>query len=79
MTMDGSRIIRGKDMYLFDAYDFKGDTKSLAEIKTLERRFYEDTLDRVIANPRFYLDKIDVLPVFMVSFHHYKAVKSEDL
>ena len=66
-------------MYLFDSYDFTKGTPECKDMKAIEKAFYEETLDRVIANPRFYLDNLNVLPVFMVSFHHYKAVKSEGL
>lgn len=45
----------------------------LREFMTLEEEFeyYNETLDRVILNPRFYLDNLEELDVFMVSFHDY--------
>lgn len=44
-----------------------------------EEEYYNEVLDRVIANPRFYLDNLDELSVFRVSFKKYKAQKYKTL
>lgn len=51
-----------------------------------EHAYYNEVLDRVIANPRYYLDNLDTLFTFRVSFRKYKAefkdlkdTKSKDL
>lgn len=36
-----------------------------------ERLYYEEVLQRVINNPRFYLDNLDDLEVFYCSFINY--------
>lgn len=36
-----------------------------------EQAYYHEILERVIKNPRFYLDHLDELSVFRVSFLHY--------
>lgn len=45
-----------------------------------ERQFYNEVLDRVIANPRYYLDHLedDKLAVFKCSFiDYYHKVKKK--
>jgi len=79
MTMDGSRIRRGKDMYLYDLSEFHDDPEGLVFVRQAEIDFYNEVLDRVIANPRFYLDKLDVLPVFMVHFKNNHTRKTKGL
>lgn len=37
-----------------------------------EEAFYEEVLQRVILNPRFYLDNLDDLHVFRLSWVEYK-------
>lgn len=37
-----------------------------------ESEFYEEILDRIIHNPRFYLNNLDDLEVFKFSFIYYK-------
>lgn len=39
--------------------------------KEEELAYYNEVLDRVLANPRYYLDNLDVLDEFRVSFLHY--------
>ena len=77
MKTDGSKIRRGKDMYLYDPEDFRDDPEGLAFVQSAERAFYAEVLDRIILNPRLYLDKLDDLPVFMVHFknNHNKKTK----
>jgi hypothetical protein len=41
--------------------------------KAEEKAYYDEVLERVIHNPRFYLDNLDDLSVFRVSFIEYKA------
>ncbi len=36
-----------------------------------EKKYYLDTLDRIISNPRWYLDHFDELVPFRVSFLDY--------
>jgi len=40
-----------------------------------EHAYYDEVLERVIRNPRFYLDNLDELSSFRVSFIGYKAEK----
>lgn len=40
-----------------------------------EQAYYEEVLQRVINNPRFYLDHLDELSVFRCSFIHYYPEK----
>jgi len=49
--------------------------KNLGMSEDEERDFYMEVLDRVIRNPRFYLDHLDNrgLWVFRVSFLDYKG------
>lgn len=44
-----------------------------------EKAYYEETLERVIKNPRFYLDNLDELHTFRVSFLNYKPLKKKPL
>lgn len=46
-----------------------------------EQAYYHEVLERVIRNPRFYLDHLDELSVFRVSFLHYypEDRKQQDL
>lgn len=41
-----------------------------------EKRYFFDICDRIIANPRFYLDNLDELSTFKVSFINYKKRKA---
>lgn len=38
-----------------------------------QKVYYSEVLERVFRNPRFYLDNLDELSVFRVSFIKYKA------
>ena len=40
-----------------------------------EYAFYNEVLQRVINNPRFYLDHLDELDVFYVSFIDYSTTR----
>lgn len=40
-----------------------------------EHAYYEEVLRRVIHNPRYYLDNLDELSVFRVSFIYYYPEK----
>jgi len=44
-----------------------------------EKEYYAEILERVIANPRYYLDNLDDLYVFRVSFLRYDPEKTKDL
>ena len=44
-----------------------------------ERAYYEEVCQRVINNPRFYLDNLDDLYVFRCSFIGYTAEKFEEM
>lgn len=44
-----------------------------------EKEYYEETLNRVISNPRFYLDNLDELYVYRVSFINYEYQKPKPL
>lgn len=58
MTMDGFNIVSGH---------LKNTGMSIDE----EREYYFTVLDKVIANPRFYLDNLEALHVFRCSFINY--------
>lgn len=77
MKMDGSELFRKRSMWLFDYKDLT--TEELRHVKKIEKELYFDVLDRVNRNPRFYLDNLDVLPVFYVSFIDYSDKKKKDL
>jgi hypothetical protein len=47
--------------------------------KDEEREYFNNVCDRVINNPRYYLDNLETLNVFRVSFNTYKKEKSKDL
>lgn len=66
--MAGYNLREKMETNLFCISDFDNDTVALAEAKRLEKEYYYEVLDRVIANPRFYLDNLDKLDVFWVSF-----------
>lgn len=38
-----------------------------------ERAYFSEVCDRIISNPRFYLDHLEELSVFRVSWFKYKA------
>jgi hypothetical protein len=40
-----------------------------------QKAYHAEVLERVIKNPRFYLDNLDKLSVYRVSFIEYKADK----
>ena len=40
-----------------------------------EEAYYYETLDRIIANPRLYLDNLEYLKTFRVSFIQYNPRK----
>lgn len=40
-----------------------------------EKAYFYEVCDRIIANPRFYLENLDELSVFKVSFINYKNRK----
>jgi hypothetical protein len=40
-----------------------------------EKAYYQEVLQRIINNPRYYLDNLDDLYVFRVSFIEYKPYK----
>ena len=44
-----------------------------------EKEYYEEVLQRVINNPRFYLNELDGLYVFRCSFINYKPGKTKGL
>lgn len=56
---------------------------NLSDFMTLEEEYnyYNEVLERVIRNPRFYLDNLDELDVFFVSFinYHRKRPKNQNL
>ena len=68
-----------KDMWLFDYQDFKGDPEGLKNIRIEEKKYYLEVLEKVIANPRLYLDNLDNLQTFYVSFIDYSYKKSKGL
>lgn len=78
MMMVGYNLLNKKDTHVFEYEDFKNDREGLVEAKRLEKELYYEVLDRVIANPRYYLDNLDNLEVFRVSFlfrnHHKEKV-----
>jgi hypothetical protein len=43
--------------------------------KEEEREYFETTCDKIIANPRYYLDNLENLNVFTVSFNNYRKRK----
>lgn len=47
--------------------------------KEEEEEFYQETLRRIIHNPRFYLDNLDDLHVFRLSSVEYKAEKVPEI
>jgi hypothetical protein len=47
--------------------------------KLEERKFFEEVCDRIIKNPRYYLDNLDELYVFKVSFIHYGVSRKRKL
>ena len=53
----------------------------LSEFMTIEEEhaFFYEVCDRIIANPRFYLDNLDGLSVFKCSFINYKYKKTKHL
>jgi len=56
--------------------------RELSEDLLDEKEFYNEILDRVIMNPRFYLDNIDKprsLQTFWFSFIRYYYKKKKDL
>lgn len=44
--------------------------------KEQERIYYESVLERVIENPRFYLDNLDTCDIFKVSFINYSRKRN---
>lgn len=51
-------------------YDLENDLSLFMDIDE-ERNYYEEVLQRVIQNPRYYLDNLDELYVFRCSFINY--------
>lgn len=74
MKMDGFNIQTKSESRLFDYRDFSNDPEGLMFVKNAEKDFYNEVLDRVINNPRFYLDNLDKLAVFDTCFLR-KSVK----
>ena len=68
IKMDGYSVKDKIETHLYEPKDFGLDKDSLKLAKELEKEYYYEVLDRVIANPRFYLDNLDKLDVFRVSF-----------
>lgn len=66
--MVGYSLSKKLETNLYSINDFEGDKELLSLAKVLEKEYYYNVLDRVIANPRFYLDNLDRLDVFWVSF-----------
>ena len=66
--MAGSKynLTQRREVWLFDYKAFTPE--ELVQVRALEKQFYNEVLDRVIANPRFYLDNLDKLDVFYVTF-----------
>lgn len=60
--------------------DYDKENK-LAEFMPIdeEHTFFNEVCDRIIANPRFYLDHLDELSEFKCSFIRYKPKKTKDL
>lgn len=73
MKMDGSKLFKLRSRWLFDYKDLT--PKELEYVLVLERQFYSEVLSRVHQNPRFYLDNLDKLDVFNVSFINYNYKK----
>jgi hypothetical protein len=44
-----------------------------------QREYYNEVLDRVIANPRKYLDNLEYLDVFRVAFINYTSSDNRSL
>lgn len=44
-----------------------------------ERCYYEEVLNRIIKNPRYYLNNLDRLHTFRVSFINYSYKKKKPL
>ena len=45
--------------------------------KELERKYYNEVLERINRNPRYYLDNLEKLDVFTVSFENYHGKKGK--
>lgn len=61
------------------SFDIENKLASCGFTLEQEKEFYNEVLSRVYSNPRFYLDNIDKLSVFRVSFINYTAKKKKDL
>lgn len=57
----------------------EGDNLDVSDYSFIERLFYEEVLERVLNNPRFYLDNLEELDVFRCSYMHYVAEKDLNL
>jgi len=66
MTLKASNLDRENKLWLFMN-------------KEDEREYFNEICDRIIRDPRFYLDNLERLDTFVVSFIHYgKSRKKEN-
>lgn len=71
-------LLQRKNKMTATSYDVENKLCKFMNIQE-EHEFYNEICDRIIANPRYYLDNLDELSVFRVSFIRYSANKTKAL
>lgn len=59
-------------------YDKENDLRWFMTLEE-QKNFYKENLERVIKNPRYYLDHLEELDVYLVSFINYQSSDKKSL